>query len=149
MASQISIGKHFRSRRRGSVPRGAVKTRIGRQILAALFAVCVLSAHGVDSAESGPEVLGTHDERLDQFLVAVTRAATKGPQWQTRRDRIQRDLEDIHYHLMELSTAAKTADLARAEQASRQVLALLHRGQAKGYYASEEVEALVQLLKNE
>jgi hypothetical protein len=146
MASQISIGQHFRRRRCGSVLTGPVKRRIGRQLLAALFALCLLSAHGVHSAESGPEAQG---EWLDEFLVAVTRAATKGPQWQTRRDRIQRDLEDISYHVTELSTAAKTADRARAEQASRQVLALLHRGQAKGYYASEEVESLVQLLKKE
>ena len=47
-------------------------------------------------------------------MAALTRAATKGPQWQARRNRIQRDLEDISFHVTELSTAAKTADRARA-----------------------------------
>ena len=47
-----------------SSPTGTVKTRIRRQVLAFLLAVCVLSAHGVDSAESGPEV---QDQGLDNL----------------------------------------------------------------------------------
>jgi len=126
--------------------RGSAQMR-KRQLLAALLALWALSAVEVDSVGSAAEAPVAHDEWLAEFMAAVTRSAEKGPQWQTHRERIRRDLEDIEYNLMEMSTAAKKADRARAEQANRQVLTLLRRGQEKGYYAPGDVEALVQLLK--
>jgi hypothetical protein len=120
--------------------------RTGRQMLAALLALWLLSAIAVDSVESAAEGSGAQDEWVAKFMVAVTRAAGRGPQWHRHRERIRRDLEDIEYDLTELRTASKTGDRARAEEARRQVLKILLRGKEKGYYFPEDVEPLIQLL---
>ncbi len=101
----------------------------------------------IDNSAASIEAYGAHGEWLDEFLLAVKKAAQDGPAWRNHPQAVQRHIEDIQYHAEEMIAARKMADRARAEEQNEQVFALLSRGLDKGYFTNADVKSLVHILK--
>jgi hypothetical protein len=114
-------------------------------LLVLVIALWLLSP-APQTAETAMEVHGLHAEWLNEFLAAVRESADRAPASRNARDRVLRYIHDVEYHVEQMVAQAKKADRARAEEEGQRLMALLQRGQAKGYLSPKDVESLIQRL---
>lgn len=116
-------------------------------LLLAVLICAPIAGVAIENAAGLVEAYGAHGEWLQEFLSAVKKAAQDAPAWRSNPQPVQRHIQDIEYHAEAMIAARKTADRARAEEATNEVFALLGRGREKEYFTHADVELLVQALK--
>lgn len=121
--------------------------RIGQLIRSFILAGSALTWLLAGSVQAVGEPYALGYDVIGQAEKVLKHAAEASPQWQIKRDSIQRDIYDITFLLEQAWRAAENVNDTAMKDSAHQALSLLQRAVAQGHFDPGTVEPIFRLIR--